>query len=97
MKGVTIFVLIFQLVVGSHAFAQMPRQVEMFSDYMEQAQDIANGAYRLIGNVRFDHQGASMYCDSAYFYGSLNSLEAFSRVHLVQGDTMDLYGEFLAL
>ena len=36
-----------------------------------------------------------MYCDSAYFYANNNSLDAFSRVHIVQGDTVDLYGEFL--
>ena len=62
---------------------------------MEQAQEIANGAYRLIGNVRFEHEGTIMYCDSAYWYRLKNSLEAFSRVHLVQGDSVDLYGDYL--
>jgi lipopolysaccharide assembly outer membrane protein LptD (OstA) len=62
---------------------------------MEQAQDIADGAYRYIGNVRFDMKGASMFCDSAYYHSPTKIFEAFSRVHLVQGDTMDLYGDYL--
>jgi lipopolysaccharide export system protein LptA len=95
LKLVRFYLLIFQLVIISQAIAQVPKQVEMFADYMMQAQDIANGAYRLIGSVRFDHEGSSMYCDSAYFYGPINSLDAFSRVHIVQGDTINVYGDFL--
>jgi lipopolysaccharide export system protein LptA len=62
---------------------------------MEQAQDIASGAYRFLGNARFKREGAIMYCDSAYWFGNRNFLEAFSRVHLVQGDSIDLYGDYL--
>jgi lipopolysaccharide export system protein LptA len=36
-----------------------------------------------------------MYCDSAYWYRNKNSLEAFSRVHLIQGDSVNLYGDYL--
>lgn len=79
-----------------NCIAQEPhRQVQVKAAYMEQAQDIANGAYRLIGNVVFEHEGTVMYCDSAYHYADKNALEAFSRVHLVQGDTIDCYGDYL--
>ncbi len=50
---------------------------------------------RLIGNVVFTHGGAKMYCDSAYFYSSKNSLDAFSNVYINQGDTVHLYGDKL--
>jgi lipopolysaccharide export system protein LptA len=50
---------------------------------------------RLLGNVRFTHQDVFMSCDSAYFYSELNVLDAFSRVHIWRGDTLDLYGDFL--
>jgi lipopolysaccharide export system protein LptA len=84
------------LLWAAHVSAQGTKQVQMTADWMEQAQEIANGAYRLIGNVRFEHEGTLMYCDSAYYFGlPQNSLEAYSRVHLVQGDTIDLYGEYL--
>jgi lipopolysaccharide export system protein LptA len=47
------------------------------------------------GNVVFRHDSAYMYCDSAYFYEMNNSLEAFGRVHIEQGDTLFIYGDYL--
>lgn len=49
----------------------------------------------LIGNVRFRHDDAVMTCDSAYFYRLTNSLDAFSNVKIVQGDTLSVYGDLL--
>jgi lipopolysaccharide export system protein LptA len=49
----------------------------------------------LKGNVRFRHDDALLYCDSAYFYQKANSLDAFSNVRIVQGDTLFVYGDFL--
>lgn len=45
----------------------------------------------LRGDVRFRQDSAYMYCDSAYFYESTNSMEAFSNVRMVQGDTLFLW------
>ncbi|MCQ2217933.1 MAG: hypothetical protein MJZ33_05550 [Paludibacteraceae bacterium] len=42
----------------------------------------------LKGNVRFRHDNAVMYCDSAYFYDGENSFDAFGRVKVVQGDSI---------
>ena len=42
----------------------------------------------LKGNVRFRHDDALMFCDSAYFYETTNSLDAFGHVRLEQGDTL---------
>ncbi len=75
--------------------SQVPKKVEHQENYMEFDKNIAGGAYRLIGNVLFKHEGALMYCDSAYFYADINSLDAFSHVHIIQGDSVDLYGDFL--
>ncbi len=52
-------------------------------------------AQRLIGNVRFKHQGAVMYCDSAYLYNADNSLDAYGKVRVVQGDTLTMRSETL--
>ena len=83
------------LIIAGVLYSQVPKKVEHHENFMEFDKNIAGGAYRLIGNVSFKHEGALMYCDSAYFYASSNSLDAFSNVHIVQGDTVDLYGEFL--
>jgi lipopolysaccharide export system protein LptA len=47
------------------------------------------------GNVRFRHDSAFLYCDSAYFYEKDNSLEAFNNVRIEQGDTLSIYGNYL--
>lgn len=49
----------------------------------------------LVGDVRFRHDSSYMYCDSAYFFEQLNSLEAFSNVRMEQGDTLFVYGDYL--
>jgi len=49
----------------------------------------------LIGNVRFRHEGARLFCDSAHFFPQNNSLYAYGNVHMEQGDTIFLYGAWL--
>lgn len=51
-----------------------------------------SAAQKLIGNVQLKHNDIFLYCDSAYFYKTSNSIKAFSRVRLVQGDTLFLTG-----
>lgn len=47
----------------------------------------------LIDSVELHHDGAVMYCDSAYLNKQTNSFEAFGRVFVNQGDTLFLYGK----
>lgn len=49
----------------------------------------------LTGNVVFFHEGAFMYCDSAYLFQQTNTFEAFSNVRMEQGDTIFVYGDYL--
>lgn len=49
----------------------------------------------LRGNVLFRHENVLLYCDSAYYYQKANSLDAFSNVRIVQGDTLFVYSDFL--
>ncbi|MEI6142046.1 MAG: OstA-like protein [Mariniphaga sp.] len=60
--------------------------------YTYDASIIAN-ANRLIGNVSFRRNEALMYCDSAYSYIDSNRFVAFGHVHILQGDTIHLYGD----
>ena len=53
------------------------------------------GIQILKGNVRFRHDNALLFCDSAYFYEQTNSFDAFSNVRIVQADTLTVYGDFL--
>jgi len=54
---------------------------------------IVANAQRLIGNVRFRHNDALMSCDSAYQYTDSDRFEAYGNVHIIQGDTLNLYGD----
>jgi lipopolysaccharide export system protein LptA len=65
------------------------------ADALKFDESIGNEAQRLIGNVKFTHKGAIMYCDSAYLYSVSNSLDAFGNVRVVQGDTLNLTSEKL--
>lgn len=53
-----------------------------------------DGASKLIGNVRFKHQEALMWCDSAYLYEN-NSLDAYGHVRIKEGDSLDIKGDSL--
>ena len=54
---------------------------------------IGKDARKLIGAVQVKHEDVLMYCDSAYIYTSTNSVDAFSNVKIIQGDTLTLTGE----
>lgn len=40
---------------------------------------------RLIGDVIMMHEGATLYCDSAYFYTEANNVEAFGHIRINSG------------
>lgn len=69
--------------------------------YLEQADNLSFDQERIAdaqilrGNVVFRHEEALMYCDSAYFYETTNSLDAFGNVRFVQGDTLKGFGDKL--
>lgn len=47
------------------------------------------------GDVVFRQDSARLYCDSAFFYRSTNSLLALGNVHMEQGDTLFLYAAWM--
>jgi lipopolysaccharide export system protein LptA len=54
-----------------------------------------SGFQRLLGNVSLKHLDALMYCDSAHYYSKIKRVLAYSKVHIKQADTLDLYGNYL--
>ncbi|WP_163629164.1 OstA-like protein [Paludibacter sp. 221] len=54
------------------------------------------GAQIIFGSpVRFRHDNAVMYCDSAHLYNKDNSFHAFGNVRIVEGDSIFIYGDIL--
>jgi len=62
---------------------------------LEYDERLGINAKRLIGNVIFKHEGALMYSDSAHFFDGKNTLDAFGNVRINQGDTIQLFGDYL--
>ena len=86
------------LLALAFAFLGMQAQTLVFLEFAETLQyDEQNfsSAQLLKGNVRFRHEDALMFCDSAYFYEKENSLDAFGNVRFVQGDTLFGYSDRL--
>jgi len=46
-------------------------------------------------NVQLQHDNVLMFCDSAFLNQTDNSLNAYSNVHIKQGDSLDLYSNNL--
>ena len=51
--------------------------------------------HHLIGNVQIQDNEVLMWCDSAHFYPDKNQVTAYSKVHIQQGDTLNLFGDYL--
>lgn len=89
-------IALFYLLICLTAFAvraqeKKKRKIELrHADVLEYDESLGHKARRLIGHVAFEHEGALMFCDSAYLYAN-NSLEAFSNVHINKGDSIRLW------
>jgi lipopolysaccharide export system protein LptA len=64
-------------------------------DYIEKDINTGRDWHRLIGNVSFLHNNITLSCDSAHYLPDKNQVTSFSRVHIKQGDTLDLYSDYL--
>ncbi len=80
----------------SHSFSQNTEKIEILhANSLEYDETIAGKTKRLIGDVQLLHDGALMYCDSAWLASETNTVQAFNKIHIKQGDTLDLYGDKL--
>lgn len=84
------------LLVGRFAMAQKSKRIEILNaNSIEFDEKIGKDIKRLLGDVQFKHDNAIMFCDSAYLNSKTNYLQAFNNVHIIQGDSLDLYGDYL--
>lgn len=75
--------------------AQARKKVEILHcDLLDVNQRIVANAQRLLGNINIRVDGALMWCDSLYSYPN-NIVDAFGRVHIIRGDTLNMYADFI--
>jgi len=91
--------ILLALLLFAPAFAQKKdegkkKKIEWSADNMEGDKKKGKDVKKLVGHVHFRHENVDMYCDSAYLFPN-NSLEAYRNVRILQGDTIQVYGDML--
>lgn len=72
------------------------KKVELiYADSYEPVPNLGSDVVKVVGHVAFNQKGTIMTCDSAYIFQKNNQFKAFSRVHIQQGDTLNLFGNYL--
>lgn len=97
----TAFLLIpLWILAPREAFSQdtpVKRKVEILhSDEMEYDRLADRSRNKLNGHVRLKHNDLYMICDSAWYYDETNQVFAFSNIHIWQGDTIHIWGQYLS-
>jgi lipopolysaccharide export system protein LptA len=99
----TILCVLITLIFSSLVFSQTKEQNNkakkkidiIWTDKLDQDPRLGNGWKRLVGHDTIRHNDVYMYCDSAYVNQNTRRVRAFSKVHIKQADTLDLYGNYL--
>ncbi|MBI4931732.1 MAG: organic solvent tolerance protein OstA [Bacteroidetes bacterium] len=93
MKSSFLYSLFF-ILYSVLSFSQTKKVELLHANSLEFDEKLGKDVKRLIGNVQFRHEGVLMSCDSAYLYPN-NKIDAFSNIHIQQGDTLNLFGQLL--
>jgi len=80
-----------------NTFAQKGRVKILHANSMNQRADKGPNVKLLIGNVKLQHENTIMNCDSAYIHELQDKklIEAFNHIHIIQNDSIHLYGDKL--
>jgi lipopolysaccharide export system protein LptA len=93
----TLLLLILVLSLALPAFAQQPQKKEVIqlehADKMHGTKVNGQQVNYFVGNARFKHKDAILYCDSAIQYDYKNAIEAYGNIRIVQADTITLTGD----
>lgn len=96
MSRIVFIVLTALFILSAQGFSQTRKKVEILhTDAGGYNARIVANAQRLIGNVKILVDGAYMWCDSLYSYTDKNMVDAFGKVHIVRGDTLNMYADFI--
>ena len=91
-----ISLLIFSIFLCVISHAQNSKKIEIInSDSLTFDKSRGSDMKILHGHVIFKHDNVIMHCDSARFLSENNLFDAFSNIHIIQGDTIDVWGDSL--
>lgn len=94
MKTIRLFV--FLVILPFIAWSQKTSRVEVLNADLFEFVKLGNEQIKkLKGNCQFKQDNVYFYCDSALLYDVRNAVDAYGRVRIVQGDSLQLFGDFL--
>jgi lipopolysaccharide assembly outer membrane protein LptD (OstA) len=93
---ITLFLPLLSFSQPKEQTSKSRKKIEIIhTDRLETDNKMGSDFRRLIGNDTIKHNDILMYCDSAHVYQNTKRVWAFGKVHIKQGDTLDLYGNYL--
>lgn len=88
--------LIICLFIPFVSFSQKVSKVEVINADLFEFVKLENEQIKkLKGNCQFKQDNVYFYCDSALLYDVRNAVDAYGKVRIVQGDSLQLFGDFL--
>ncbi|MBK7966391.1 MAG: hypothetical protein IPK10_14640 [Bacteroidetes bacterium] len=94
-SGKLLLLLCFFMLMDHCTFAQQSKQIEIIqAGSLEGVKMNGVEVRRLVGDVIFKQENTYMYCDSALFYESTNSIDAYGTIR-IEGPSAKLYGDFV--
>ena len=96
-RSFIIFTFLFSVLISAAAQDRAPkkRKVEITGNKLVHNKDMAEAVRLILGDVKITHGNVVMFCDSAYFYNDSNRVEAYDNIHIIQNDSIHLYGDYL--
>jgi len=93
MRGLFCFLLV---AISCHSWGQKLSKVEVLNaDVFEFVKIGDEQIKKLKGNCSIKQDNMLLFCDSALVYELRNAVDAYGRVHIKQGDSLNLYGDKL--
>ena len=79
-----------------HGFGQQKSKVDIVhANSMEGRKEIGPNVTLFFGDVKIKHENTIMFCDSAYVYKDSSYVDAYHNIHIIQNDSIHLYGDYL--
>jgi len=100
LKHKSIYYLICTLLfIGSILHAQERRRIEIeyapFMTFDESNPDATILTRNNSKQVHIKHEGIELWCDEAIYYGKEDFIEAYGKVHVKQGDTINMTSKYV--
>ncbi len=89
------FTLLSSYLVFSQDIPKNKKQIMVTGDEMVHNASMSDNVQLILVNVKITHGCVIMYCDSAYQYNDSNRVEAYNNIHIIQNDSIHLYGDYL--